>query len=208
MVSPVNPGSVEWSGENPGIYLKNEQGAWQSLAVYFRVVASPHGVGSGAIVLGAPATASGYPAAPNVCISNNEPLMRWLVDKFVSRFASFRDTPGLASMSHLAADAFETSGDGRSFHQESLRAKDTSIVLRWERLKPPFAVDVPPAMSATGSHQMYSVFVEAEDGSITLDGRSLDGRVIQRDFLGRRMSTAFLAFSETWVTPARTANRG
>jgi len=26
--------------------------------------------------------------------------------------------------------------------------------------------------------------------------------VIERDFLGRRMSTAFLAFSETWITPA------
>ena len=57
-------------------------------------------------------------------------------------------------------------------------------------------------MSATGAHQMYSVFVEAADGSIALNGKQMPGKVIQRDFLDRRMSTAFLAFSETWVKPA------
>ena len=201
MPSPVNPGKVEWSGENPGIYLKDEQGAWQALAVYFRVVTSPHGPGVGAVVLGAPATGAGYPAARNLCLSNNEPLMRWLVEQFVARFASFRGVPALAAMTFHGLRSFETTGDGRSFHAESLHGDRASVVLRWNRLKAPFAVDVAPAMSATGRHQMYSVFVEAEDGSITVDGDQLPGRVVQRDFLDRRMSTAFLAFSETWITP-------
>jgi hypothetical protein len=61
---------------------------------------------------------------------------------------------------------------------------------------------VPPAMSATGEHQMYSVFIEARHGRISVDGQSLPGKVIIRDFLGGRMSTAFLAFSETWIKPA------
>jgi len=201
MVSPVNPGMVEWSGENPGIYLKDDQGAWQALAVYFRVVTSPYGMGSGAIVLGAPATGTGHPIAPNLCLSNNEPLMRWLVEHFVSRFASFRGVPALPAMTYHAARAFETTGDGRTFHQESLRGEGVSVDLRWEMLRAPFAVDVAPATSATGKHQMYSVFVEAADGSIRVNGARLPGRVIQRDFLDRRMSTAFLAFSETWITP-------
>lgn len=201
MGSPVNPGKVEWSGENPGIYLKDEQGAWQALAVYFRVVTSPHGAGSGAIVLGAPATGAGYPAAPNLCLSNNEPLMRWLIEHFVSRFASFRGVPALPAMTYRVADEFETTGDGRTFHQESLRGEGVSIALRWDGLAAPFAADVAPSMSATGKHQMYSVFVEAANGSITVNGAKLPGRVIQRDFLDRRMSTAFLAFSETWITP-------
>ena len=63
MTSPVIPGSVVWSGDNPGIYLQNDNGEWQSLAVYFRVVTSPHGSGSGMVVLGAPRTASGWPAS-------------------------------------------------------------------------------------------------------------------------------------------------
>ena len=202
MTSPVNPGKVEWSGENPGIYLKDASGAWTALAVYFRVVTSPHGMGIGAVVLGAPGTASGYPTASNVCISSNEPLMRWLVEKFVSRFASFRGMGGLSAMTYQPLTAHETTGDGRTFHQETLRSRDVSLVMRWDDLGPPFAVDVQPNMSATGEHEMYSVFVEARRGAITLNGQKLPGEIIQRDFLDRRMSTAFLAFSETWLRVA------
>ena len=201
MISPVNPGCVEWSGENPGIYLKDDGGAWQALALYFRVVASPHGAGGGAIVLGSPATGTGYPSTPNLCISNNEPLMRWLVEHFVARFASFRGLPGLSAMSYRRARGFETTSDGRTVHQETLHGDQLSVALRWEQLGAPFAVDVPPAMSATGKHQMYSVFMEAANGTIEVNGTRLSGHVIQRDFLDRRMSTAFLAFSETWITP-------
>lgn len=202
MTSPVNPGKVEWSGENPGIYLKDAEGRWQTLAVHFRVVTSPHGPGSGVVVIGAPSTDAGYPEAPNLCLSNNEPLMRWLVGNFVSRFASFRDSAGLRAMTYHPASRFTTTGDGRTFHQEHSAGSDVEVSLRWEVLSLPFAVDVPPGMSATGAHQMYSVFVEAGDGSIALNGKRMPGKVIQRDFLDRRMSTAFLAFSETWVKPA------
>jgi hypothetical protein len=202
VVSPVNPGKVEWSGENPGIYLKDGEGRWQTLSVYFRVVTSPHGPGIGTVLIGAPSTGAGYPAAPNLCLSNNEPLMRWLVDHFVSRFASFRDSAGLRAMTYHAADRFSTTGVGRTFHQEQVAGNALEVTLRWDSLSAAFAVDVPPAMSATGMHQMYSVFVEAADGSVALNGERMPGKVIQRDFLDRRMSTAFLAFSETWVKPA------
>lgn len=202
MASPVNPGKVEWSGENPGIYLKDAEGLWQALSVYFRVVTSPHGPGVGVVLIGAPATGAGYPEAPNLCLSNNQPLMRWLVANFVSRFASFRNCAGLEAMTYHGADRFNTTGDGRTFHQEQVAGDKLEVTLRWDSLSAPFAVDVPPAMSATGMHQMYSVFVEAADGTIALNGQRMPGQVIQRDFLDRRMSTAFLAFSETWVKPA------
>jgi len=48
---------------------------------------------------------------------------------------------------------------------------------------------------------MYSVFLEAKSASITVNGSRLPGTVQSRQFFGRTMSTAFLAFSETWVTP-------
>ena len=107
-------------------------------------------------------------------------------------------------MSYPRASGFETTGDARTFHQETLRGDRLSVSLRWEQLSAPFAVDVPPAMSATGKHQMYSVFIEAATGTIEVNGTRLPGHVIQRDFLDRRMSTAFLAFSETWITPRST----
>ena len=39
-------GTVDWSGENPGISLKeNPDGPFVTLASFFRVVLSPHGRG-------------------------------------------------------------------------------------------------------------------------------------------------------------------
>ena len=207
MTSPVNPGQVIWSGDNPGIYLKDAQGQWQALAVYFRVITSPHGAGCGMLVLGEPFSARGWPQATNLVVSNNEPLMRWLVADYVSRFASFRGATGLGAMSYLQADSMRTEGQGteshgKTFHQEHMHAAGVRVTMRWDDLAPPFAVDVPPAMSATGEHQMYSVFVEARRGAILVNDQPLPGQVIIRDFLGGRMSTAFLAFSETWIKPA------
>ena len=202
MTSPVNPGAVVWSGDNPGIYLKDAQGNWQSLSVYFRVVTSPHGPGLGAIVLGAPYQTAGWPQVPNLCISTNEPLMRWLVSDFVSRFASFRDAAGLQAMAYVRAESTHSSAEGQAFHEEQLHGTGVSVAMRWEHLGTPFAVDVPPAMSSTGQHQMVSVFVEAQTGSIKVNGAALPGQVIVRDFLGGRMSTAFLAFCESWILPS------
>jgi len=44
-----------------------------------------------------------------------------------------------------------------------------------------------------------SVFVESADASITVNGRRLPGKPVPRPFLGRSASSAFLAFSETWI---------
>ena len=46
--SPIHPGKVDWTGDNPGIYLKDHQdGTWTSLATFFRIFYSPHGMGHG-----------------------------------------------------------------------------------------------------------------------------------------------------------------
>ncbi|MEO7242422.1 MAG: hypothetical protein ABIW85_05875 [Variovorax sp.] len=202
MSSPVIKGKVAWSGDNPGIYLQDEHGAWQSLAVYFRVVVSPFGAGAGTLILGAPREASGWPASQNLCLTTNEPLMRWLVDDFVSRFASFRDALGLRAMTYVVATTCQSQGDGKSFHEESMAGIGVSTSMRWESLSAPFAADVAPPQSSTGEHQMLSVFVGAKTGTIRVNDVALPGRVIERDFLGGRLSTAFLAFSETWITPS------
>jgi hypothetical protein len=55
--------------------------------------------------------------------------------------------------------------------------------------------------SATKAHEMYSVFLEAKSAAVSVNGTQLPGSVQSRQFFGRTMSTAFLAFSETWVTP-------
>ena len=78
--SPFSPNRVSWSGENPGIYLKDStDGKFTALASYFRVVLSPHGPGKAVVVLSAPDKSAGTEAG-NFVIADNEKLARWLVD--------------------------------------------------------------------------------------------------------------------------------
>ncbi len=53
MADAINfPGTVEWSGENPGISLKESpDGPFVTLASFFRVVLSPFGRGHALVLL-------------------------------------------------------------------------------------------------------------------------------------------------------------
>jgi len=200
---PVNPGNVEWSGDNPAIYLRESaDGPWTCLAAYFNVVYSPHGRGRVMIMLGDPARAEGYPRARNACITDNAALAEYLVRDFVSLFPSFRGQPGLGAMTRYSSGSFREAGDMATCWQHTAAASNLELTLRWRELGAPFAVEVGPEHCATGRHDMYSVFLEAGGASVLMNDQALDGRVTDRIFFGRRMSTAFIALSETWVSPA------
>ena len=46
---------------------------------------------------------------------------------------------------------------------------------------------------------MPSVFLGCETATIEIDGRTLPGKPVPREVAGQRISTAMLAFSETWI---------
>lgn len=200
---PVNPGQVEWSGDNPGIYLKGpSDGPFTALALFFRVVLSPHGRGTAMLVLGDPDVAAGWPHARNLCINDNQSLCRYLIDGFVANMPSFRDKPGLMHAHFLPLTAARTVGSTDSQYAEVVESDSLVAEMAWEQLGTPFAVEVTKAQSSTGTHEMVSIFLEARAARITLGGTALDGRVAERQMFGRTISTAFLAFSETWIKPA------
>lgn len=199
----INPGTVDWSGENPGIYLKTDpDGDYTALALFFRVVLSPYGRGHAALVLGSPDTSAGWPDVPNFIVTDNQAMMRWIVDGWVRRMPTFRGRAGLEAMTWLDCDRVEkTPADIRTRYSEKLIGPDITVEMVWRDMGPPIPVEVTAANSATGAHEMYSVFLEAASADIVIDGLALPGQVASRTFFGRTMSTAFLAFSETWVTP-------
>ena len=75
------------------------------------------------------------------------------------------------------------------------------LELIWREMGEPLPVEVTAENSATKLHEMYSVFLEAKEAQVIVNGTPLSGRVAKRQFFGREMSTAFLAFSETWIIP-------
>ncbi|HEY0420467.1 MAG TPA: hypothetical protein VGC80_13190 [Acetobacteraceae bacterium] len=197
MADPILfPGTVEWSGENPGISLKTDpNGAFTTLASFFRVVVSPHGQGHALVLMQAPTDEKGA----NVCFTDNEPLARYLVESFVSHFGAFRNLPGLAGLAFRKLDSVRASGDPASTYRETVRAGDDEVVLTWSGLGAPFCFALPPELSATGAHTMPTLFIGCEDASIAVNGRMLPGKPAPRSIAGQSISTAMLAFSETWI---------
>lgn len=200
MKSPIHPGAVAWTGENPGIYLKDAQdGPWTGLATFYRVFWSAYGMGTGVVVLDQPALEIGLPEARNLCICDNQPLARYLVAEFFSNFMSFRVSPGIRAMTYLPATETRREGDTRSSYREVVKSKDFEVVCTWNELSPAYAVDMPPEKGPTKKHRMYSLFLDSANASVTVNGQRLRGTVVQRDFADTKKSTAFLAFSESWM---------
>jgi hypothetical protein len=201
MAEPILfPGVVEWSGENPGISLKDDpDGPFVALASFFRVVLSPFGRGHALVLLQSPQEANPPEARANLCLTDNDSLARFLVDGFVANFGAYKGTPGLAGLAYRRLDEASASGDPRTEYSETLRAGALTVVLTWRGLGAPFCFAFPPERSATGRHHMPSLFVPCSDASVTVNGRVLPGRPVPREVAGHPISTAMLAFSETWI---------
>ncbi len=200
--TPVHPGRVSWSGENPFIYMKQPQGDdWAALCLFFRINVSAHGIGHAFLVVRDPDGTgdSGGMVPANLCLTDNEPLARYLLNDFVSHFGLFRNRPGLAKVQYLAMEGNDRSGDGLQQYTERGWGNGVYVAMTWSDLQTPFAAELDNAHTATGEHEMFSVFVEARGAEVTVNGEAVAGRLFPRDFLGAERYSASLVFSETWV---------
>lgn len=197
---PINPGTVEWSGDNPGMYLKESaEGPFVTLISFFRVVLSPHGRGHAAFIFQDPHGDGKAPGKPNVCVTDNEPLARYLRDEFIARFPAFKGLPAVSNCRFEKGSNFVTSGDARTTYTEQFRGESGDISLTWEPLGDVFMVEMPKDRSVTGQHELFSVFINASGVRVSIHGQGVAGRPFPRDFAGKPSSTAFVALSETWV---------
>jgi hypothetical protein len=196
----VFAGNVEWSGENPGISLKEgPDGPFVTLASFFRVVLSPHGRGHALALLQSPQDKSPPAERANICLTDNEPLARYLVENFVANFGAWKGLPGLAGITYRPLGSVEAGGDATSSYSETVRGGDLTVRLDWTGLGKPFCFALPPDKSATGRHHMPSLFVGCRDATVTVNGRKLPGVPVPREIAGHTITTAMLAFSETWI---------
>jgi hypothetical protein len=94
---------------------------------------------------------------------------------------------------------FVASGHGQTSYRERFQGERGEVVLTWAPLGDAFYVEMPTDRSATGRHEMLSLFVNASGVQVSINGKGVAGRPFPREVAGRASSTAFLAFSETWV---------
>jgi hypothetical protein len=142
--TPIHPGAVDWSGENPGMYLKDEpDGPFVTLVSFFRVVVSPYGRGQALVLLESPLLDTSLPEALNVCVTDNDALAHWLVAEFLSRFGAFRGATALESMRYVPLTGSQASGDPRESYREWVKGEGVEVTLSWEDLGQPFMVRLP-----------------------------------------------------------------
>ena len=200
--TPITPGTVDWTGENPGILLKGPDGAFTAMALFFRIAWSPVGQGHVLALFGTPDAAEGTEAAPNVLLSDNPPLGDFIRDNFIARLGGFASRPAFGGMRHEAATVARATGDpmGRRY-TETMARPGLAVELVWEELERPLALELPPELTGTGAHTMFTLLVPAQRASILVNGQPLPGEVGEREQAGMKTTTAFLYFSETWVIP-------
>ena len=182
------------------MYLKETaDGPFVTLVSFFRVVTSPHGKGHAAFMLLDPYGDGKNPEKPNVCLTDNEPLAAYVQKGFVSHFGAFKGAKGLSNLQMKPGWDFMASGDGRTSHTEWFRSAIGQVNLTWDKLSAPFMVELMKEQSATGAHEMFSLFLESSLATITINGKPVAGKSFPRDWIDRKSTTAFLAFSETWI---------
>lgn len=202
LAEPITPGVVDWSGENPGILLKNDDDSFSAMALFFRVAWSPVGQGEVMLLYGTPNAERGSDDAPNVIIGNNAELNDYLLENFIGRLAAFRDAPAFNGLRHLIAQSVSTDGDPMGHrYSETVSGEGVTVQLVWENLEHPRALELMPHQVGSGIHSMFSVLVPARQGSILVNGRSLPGKLGTRVQADVETTTAFLYFTETWIIP-------
>src|SRR5206468_2206147 len=117
----------------------------------------------------------------------------------VSNFGAFKGNPNLGRIDYRAADRFAHEGSHTTTWREIVTGAGVHLELEWRDLYDTFQLDVAPERSATGRHRMFSLFVSARAATCRLNGVAGRGQPAPRDAFGRQSSSAFLAFSETWI---------
>ena len=112
---------------------------------------------------------------------------------------AWKGLPGLTGLAYRQLDSVVASGDPASTYSEIVKAGDMTVVLTWSGLGKSFCFAFPPDKSATGKHFMPSLFVPCQEATINVNGKVLPGKPIPREVAGHKMTTAMLAFSETWI---------
>ena len=120
----------------------------------------------------------------------------------MSKFGAYKGLIGLKNLIYRQLNSVEASGDPSSTYSERVTAGDLDVRLTWSGLGEPFCFALPPDKSATGKHHMPSLFVGCDNATIAVNGRTLSGRPVPREIAGRTITTAMLAFSETWIRTA------
>ena len=194
-----NPGRVLIAGENHIVRLQAEaNSADAALFNHFRLRLSPHGPGHAVFVLADPNAAD----PRNACYTDNPALANWLLDWYLRGSPLYRDLEGLSNLPIVTAVGFTSVDELPRRWSETVRAGDVTVRAVWDDLATPFHVERLAQPGEQNAMDVFSVLMSASDASLDINGRRIPGAVFPRQVDTQPISSAFLAFAESWVESA------
>ena len=201
----VKIGRVYLTGENPVIRLLDKPGgAVLTFASYWRIVWSPVGPGHVCYLT----TGDGKsPADLRVALTDNRQLYDYITENIMAPVldkdiagrpyapvAATFDDPGRGTFVSNAA------GDRNTMTERRITARSNkyTVVLVWHDFGEPFQLDTPVG-GAANPFGVTSLFIPAKTATVLINNKRAAGNVYPQMRGPAQSSSAFLAFSESWV---------
>jgi hypothetical protein len=206
----MDKAQVIFCGENPEMRLvkSNNPDVEIAFASYWHCTYSPHGSGQLLVLHIEPKMLEANADALTVLIADNLPLGRELVDELVQFFPGVGHIP--FTTIKVEAGVLSQSGDGQNVYRVEVRSAQHQIDITWEKMLdtrlPKTYTDFIQEAERGTVLDVSNVICPMAQGSIVINGVPVGGKVHSFHDGTMQRSTAFLAFSETWVRRALTAD--
>jgi hypothetical protein len=194
----VKLGKVYVTGENPGIRLLDKEGGQILTAVsYWRIVWSPSGPGHVCYVT----TGDGKSGDLRIAFVDNRKLYDFLTQQIMMVLdKSIPQRPFTvlqAKFDDPGQGTFSDSGDMKE-RKVTLKSDRYAVELVWRDFYSPFQLDTPVG-GGQNPFGVTSLFIPAKSADVIINGKKSAGNVYPQRRGPAQSSSAFLAFSESWV---------
>lgn len=188
----VKIGKVFVSGENPVIRLLDKpNGTPLAVASFWRIIWSPVGAGHVCYVT----TGDGKsPGDLRVALVDNQKLFDYLTTDILGTY----DKSYLERPFKTIQATFSKSGDALTDWKEVCRSEQYTVELVWRDFYPAFQLDTPTG-GPRNPFGLTSLFIPAKSADLIVNGKKISGNVYPQMLGPAQGSSAFLAFSETWL---------
>ena len=188
----VKIGKVFVSGENPVIRLLDKpDGTPLAVASFWRIIWSPVGAGHVCYVT----TGDGKsPGDLRVALVDNQKLFDYLTNDILGTY----DKSYLERPFKTIQATFSKSGDALTDWKEVCRSEQYTVELVWRDFYPAFQLDTPTG-GPRNPFGLTSLFIPAKSADLIVNGKKISGNVYPQMLGPAQSSSAFLAFSETWI---------
>ena len=191
-----NPGRVLIAGENHILRLQTHPGGPDAALVnHFRLRLSPHGPGHAVFVLADPNAAD----PRNACYTDNPALADWLLAWYLGGSPLYQNLRGLSDLPIVTAGGFTCVDELPRRWTETVRTGNVTIRAVWNDLTTPFHVERLGQSGEEDAMDVFSVLLSASSASLSIGDEQIPGAVFPRQVGDQPITSAFLAFAESWV---------